>query len=387
MPRHDPSCACAVFAALLTAGVPANSAPGHTGPTGIKVHSQFHGQIFGFDIDQNGSEGVLSEAKLLNNGAVLAAAETFDQSTGKILKVVQKIRGKDDFVTLGIVGPSIGLVEREHVKNIYVSKRIYNEINPLTANAFTGTWPAPLTTEHIIRAVSRIQGAGTTAFYGIHNVGAGDGFVIGANVANATFGPLIKLTDPVFATCCGAALGYDSTSNNAVLASATGAVGGPPPIIALANLSTGQVTEFNGIPGPPPYRQGFVNGLAVDSEDEIACTTTELDFRVEFYNLKTQSGFAVVLPGATGQLQSGSDVEFDPLNKLFFVAQSSSSTAAGSSIQIYDTKGNLVESLNGFNFSNAGNVIGTHIALNPANRTGYVDGPDANVADIEQFRY
>jgi hypothetical protein len=29
------------------------------------VHSQFGGQIFGFDIDQNGTQGVLSEAQLL----------------------------------------------------------------------------------------------------------------------------------------------------------------------------------------------------------------------------------------------------------------------------------------------------------------------------------
>jgi hypothetical protein len=125
----------------------------------------------------------------------------------------------------------------------------------------------------------------------------------------------------------------------------------------------------------------------VDSEDGIAVTTTELDFRVEFYNLKTQTGFPVVLPGATGQIQSGSDVEYDPVNKLFFVAQSVSSTGAGSSIQVYNPSGKLVESLNGFNFSNASNVIGTHIALNPNNRSGYVDGPSSGVTDIQSFTY
>jgi hypothetical protein len=164
-------------------------------------------------------------------------------------------------------------------------------------------------------------------------------------------------------------------------------VGGPPPVFALVNLTTGTVNEFNGIPGPPPFRQGSINGLAVDSADGIACTTTEVDFRVEFYNLATETGFAVVLPGATGQLQSGSDVEFDPVNKLFFVAQSVSSTGPGSSIQVYNTQGKLVESLNGFNFSNASNVVFTHIALNPGNRTGYVDGPDSGVTEIQSFTY
>ena len=108
---------------------------------------------------------------------------------------------------------------------------------------------------------------------------------------------------------------------------------------------------------------------------------------MEFYNLKTQTGFAEVLPGATGQIQSGSDVEYDPIHKLFFVAQSVSSTGAGSSIQVYDINGNLVESLNGFNFSNAFNVIGTHIALNPSTRSGYVDGPSSGVTDIQSFTY
>ena len=95
----------------------------------------------------------------------------------------------------------------------------------------------------------------------------------------------------------------------------------------------------------------------------------------------------MTLPGATGQLQSGSDVEFDPVHKLFFVAQSVSSTGQGSSIQVYNTKGKLVESRNGFNFSNSFNVVGTHIALNPINRSGYVDGPDSGVTEIQAFTY
>jgi hypothetical protein len=86
-------------------------------------------------------------------------------------------------------------------------------------------------------------------------------------------------------------------------------------------------------------------------------------------------------------LQSGSDVAYDPIHKLFFVAQSVSSTGSGSSIQVYNPQGKLVESLNGFNFSNASNVVFTHIALNPKNRTGYVDGPDAGVTELQSFTY
>jgi hypothetical protein len=66
------------------------------------------------------------------------------------------------------------------------------------------------------------------------------------------------------------------------VAASTGAVGGPPPVLALVDLTTGNVSEFDGLPGPPPFGAGTVNGIAVDSDDGIACTTTELDFRVEF---------------------------------------------------------------------------------------------------------
>ena len=361
------------------------------GPVGAGttiVHSMFGGQIFGFDIDQNGTEGVLSEAHDIAGGKVLAAVETFDQKSGKILKVVARLESKDDFLTLGIAGASVGLVEREHVQGIFVNKRIYEELNPMSTNKFTGTWTPPLTSDDIILGISRSQSAPTTAVLFFANDGQNFGTsVFGSNVAANTFQPIVNLTDPTFQFANAPAVAYDSVTNQAVVASSDSAVGGPPPQIALVDLTTGVVDQFTGIPGPPPFRQGSINGLAVDSEDGIACTTTEVDFRVEFYNLKTQTGFAVVLPGATGQLQSGSDVEFDPVHKLFLVAQSVSSTGAGSSIQVYNTQGKLVESLNGFNFSNASNVVFTHIALNPSTRSGYVDGPDSGVTEIQSFTY
>ena len=76
------------------------------------------------------------------------------------------------------------------------------------------------------------------------------------------------------------------------------------------------------------------------------------------------------------------------MNKLFLVAQPVSSTAAsGSSIHVYDPNGNLIESINGFSFSNASNVIPLHIALKPSNRTGFVDGPSSGVTEIQSFTY
>src|ERR1700722_12815243 len=103
---------CAV--PTLSIGQAGESQPNPSAEAGpIIVHSKFGGQIFGFDIDQNGTEGVLSESKTLSNGNVLAAVETFDQKSGKILKVVSKTETQDDFLTLGIAGTNLGLVERE----------------------------------------------------------------------------------------------------------------------------------------------------------------------------------------------------------------------------------------------------------------------------------
>ncbi|HVI11211.1 MAG TPA: hypothetical protein VND65_23235 [Candidatus Binatia bacterium] len=328
-----------LFFSIGAAGQGTQSPARPVGPTGVLVHSKFGGQIFGHDIDQNGTEGLLSEAVTEPNGEVLAAVETFNQASGKILTTEGQLLGQDDFLTLGVVGTSVGLVEREHVTGIYVTKRIYEELNPLSSNKFTGTWKAPLAADQIIIGVSRTQSTPTTAVLAFDNNNTFTTFVFGTDVAANTFGPMVTLTDPTFQFANTPQVGYDSATNQAVVAASDGTVGGPAPQIALVDLTTGAVTQFTGILGPPPFHQGFINGLAVDAEDGIAVTTTELDFRVEFYDLATQTGFSVVLPNANGQLQSGTDVEYDPVNKLFFVAQSFSSTGQGSSIQVYDPKG------------------------------------------------
>lgn len=349
------------------------------GAGSVIVHSKFGGQIFGFDIDQNGTEGVLSEAQTLSNGNVLAAVETFDQTTGKILTVVVKTQTMDDFVTLGVVGSSIGLVEREHVIKLFDVVRTFHVLNPVSANKFTGVWTPPLKTGFLIEEVSRNQGTPTNAVFA-----SGPNFnpvVFSSNIASNTFGPQINVTNQNFTFGVIPVLAYDTVTNQAVLAQDFGSPTNVPEI-GLVELASGATTTFKGV------GLGFVNGIAVDSADGIACTTTEIDFSVEFYNLSTHTGFKVTLPGANQQIFSGADVEYDPVNKLFLVAQPVSSSApSGSSIHVYDPKGNLVESINGFSFSNASNVIPAHIALKPSGRSGFVDGPSSGVTDIQSFTY
>ncbi|HZS16340.1 MAG TPA: hypothetical protein VFA51_00245 [Candidatus Udaeobacter sp.] len=351
-----------------------------TGPGSVIVRSRFGGQIFGFDIDLNGNTGVLSESQTLRDGTHFTAVETFDQTTGEIIDVLTMAQGQVDFVTLGVFD-SVGLVEREREISFLHVRRTFRVINPLNASRFNGPWSPPLQ-RHIITKVKGMLGSPDAAAYAMDVSGDFIPLVFRSNVGTNTFGPMCQITDQDFTSGADPGFAYDSKMNRAVLGHAR--LGNPfvPGFIALVDLASGAFTKFRGV------GLGDVNGLAVDPKTGTVCTTTEIDFSVQFYDLATQSGFSQPLPGATNQFFSGADVEWDPINHLFLVAQPNSSTAAsGSSIHVYDGAGNLVESLNGFNFSNVGNVIPAHIALKPSNRTGFVDGPDSRVRELQSFTY
>jgi len=349
-------------------------------PTTRIVHSKFGGEIFGFDIDQNGTEGVLSESKDLGNGNVLAAVETFDQNTGKIIKVLIKTQTQDDFLTNGIVGSSVGLIEREHEISFLHVKRTFHTVNPLSTNKFTGLWTPPLQKDDLIAKVSRNQSVPNVAVLAFENGGDMHTFMCTSNVAANTFGSLITLTDSRFSFFASPQMAYDSKNNRAVLAALEDVF--TPPVIGLVNLASGKVFEFTG------SGLGAPNGLAVDSSTGMACGTTNDDASVEFYDLKNRIGFSETLPGATNADQFGTEVAVDPVHHLFLVAQPTSSTQSGSSaIYVYDEKGNLKKTMNGFHFNDTFKVVPTHIALNPSQRLGYVDGPDDGVTEIQSFNY
>ncbi|MGC1374211.1 MAG: hypothetical protein WA824_18895 [Candidatus Sulfotelmatobacter sp.] len=355
-----------------------------TGPGKVIVHSKFGGQIFGFDIDQNGPEGVLSESILQSDGTDLAAVETFSQSTGQILKVVQETQTQDDFITLGVVGTSVGLVEHQHVKGGFVVKDIFQTMNPLSSNKFTGLWTPPVGTEHLIMptGVSRSQGEPNVSVFAYDNSGSFIPWVFSSNVAANTFGPVVDITDSLNFGSVPPPMAYDSVTNQAILGGGDGCFGCLP-VIGIVDLTAGGFSEFTGI------GFGFVNGIAVDAADGIFVTDTEDDAGVEFYDLATQTGIEVILPNSgEQQVFSGADIEFDPIHKLFLVAQPFSSSASkGSTIYVYNPDGELKETLNGFNFSNVSNVVPIYIALHPSQRSGYVDGPDSGVTEIQSFTY
>jgi hypothetical protein len=63
-----------------------------------------------------------------------------------------------------------------------------------------------------------------------------------------------------------------------------------------------------------------------------------------------------------------------------------STGSSGSSIDVYEETGNLIETINGLSFENANfppNIL--KIVVNPSRRIGWVNGPNGN--QIQQFFY
>src|SRR5947207_5330622 len=84
----------------------------------VIVHGKLGGLIFGFEVDPNGTEGLLCEALSHPDGTWSARVETFSQATGRIIRVMDGSESQDDFIALGVTG-SVGLVEHEHARGLF----------------------------------------------------------------------------------------------------------------------------------------------------------------------------------------------------------------------------------------------------------------------------
>ena len=342
---------------------------------GVVVHPKMGGLIFGFDIDPNSNVGILSE--FADAGA---ATETFDQTTGEILSVVANSTN-DDFVTLGVVGNSVGLAEREHSLGLFHVQRTYSVLNPLTGNMITGTWTPPLGRKQSIDQVKTDVGTSEVAVLALDFSGHGNNTIFTSDVAANTFGPSYEITDTDFNFEVAPVITFDSKNNQVILGHNARSPFIVPPEIGFLDLATGAFTKFAG------KGLGLINGIAIDSEDGILCTTVSFVPTVQFYDLSTRKGFSVRLPNAGDSLSRGQEVVFDPVNKLFLVAQEFTSTgSSGSSIQVFDILGNLVESIDGLNFINPSRVIAGRIALHPSLRLGFCEGPEEGTT-IQAFTY
>ena len=358
----------------------------NAGAGDVTVRGKLGGLIFGFEIDPASSEGILCEAVLNSDGTVSARVETFSQSTGRILKGLASSDSQGDFITWGVAG-SIGLVEREQVKGLFNVIRSFRVVDPLTDNKVNGSWTPPISSKQIVNQVKpALDGSPNVAVYALSVSPNVNPVVFTSNISDNTFGEAFEITDLNFITEAPPLIAFDPPRNQVILGHDKPSPFIEPPLVGFLDLATGAFEVETGL------GLGVINGVAVDSEDGILCTDTSFDSAVQFYDLSdfTGSGVSVLLPGADPQTStaSGGDVEFDPINKLFLVAQefSDGKLNNGSSIQVYDLAGNLVESIDGLMFQGGDDVFPIHITLNPSRRMGFVNGPDLTTS-IQSFSY
>jgi hypothetical protein len=350
----------------------------------VTVLPKFGGQIIGYTIDPNGTEGLLSESVAEGDkGKNRAATEIFDQATGAIIAVIaEENHTVNDYVTQEINAADLGLVLFQDA-----GQNNFLTLNPLTDNRFSGTWTPTVMSGYGISEISVAQGAEVAVFE--NDLNTGNAFVFSSNVAQNTFGTPMSLTSIISVDefLVNPQIALDNTTNEAVLADSHDCPEPGPQCatsIALVNLATGDITEFTDKLGV-----GQLNGLAVDPVKGIAVTTTLIDQGVEFYNLTTQKGHKVIIPNSGSEIQSGLDVEFDSIHKFFLVSQYTSTGDINNlqpRIYVYNESGKVLETVT--LPQNIG--IGGRIALNPKTRTGFVPviaEPQGLFLNLQSFAY
>jgi hypothetical protein len=333
-------------------------------------------QIFGFDVDRNGTDGILATA---------FDVETFDQGTGKITGsfTARRTRGTS-YQADAIFKGDVGFVTRFVVpKGKIFAKHFYNVVNPVTAKKFTGSWTSPIT-DLILGQTGVNQMTNTNALFATEPSNGQPDLIVTDVAANKVFS-VFHLDPNLFVGGNIPQFAQDYTANQGVFALSPdgGAVHGAAPLNVLIDLATGKETKFNGF-NAGPFHAGYVNGVAVDPATHVSATTTELNAQVEFYDLTKQSGIInVQLPctSDSSQLNSGAGIANDPVNGLFLVTDPSYACSGGSALVVYDEKGNNVETIAGFKFA----VGEPPPVINPSTRTGWAFGPGFN--QLQQFSY
>jgi hypothetical protein len=379
--------------------IAATFAPAQTSPAARQPHKvglgkvltgALDGTIFDFDVDQNGTDGILDDAATLSDGSTKSAIETFDITTGKITKVIKTVvsaSGDQELVTRGIAGDDIGFVddERVHIGGGRVTRNdTFDLLNPLSGQQITGTWSVPDSKGALFWALAPNQLTTTQVamVFRTENNNAVPWLYV-TDLASNTILNVIKL--PRYEDNFLLNLAQDSATNEAIT-NLNSSPGGPAPINVFIDLQTGETRQFDGF-NNGFFGAGAVNALAVDSSTGILCTVTSLNSQVEFYQVSDGTGVWAQLPSTTNtnELDAGWAVTNDPVNHLFLIGQPFSSTGGGSAIYVYDEKGNLKETINGFNFPNSSFAGAINIAINPKLRAGWVNGPTFN--NLQQFFY
>jgi hypothetical protein len=372
---HFNRAATAVFVLVLSGCSAANLSPPQGAAPDVRigarsayglgpvVQPKLAGTILGFDIDQHGNDGVLAN---YNTRSLRVSLETFDQTTGKVTKLVQEGAGSSgDYVVYGILAGDVGF--------LYHNK--YELMNPVTGEKIAGSWTPPQSFE--VSQVAENQSSATAVMLGYNISKSSESTeVVAADVLKGT-AKVIPLNQDLFSTGAVPVIAQDSATNQAVIAAQNGGRY-THPVIGIIDLQSGKTTTFTGL------GYGEVNGIGVDTKTGTACTTTGIDAGIEFYDLKTHKGSEVQIPNSGGsELHSGSGVAVDSVHGLCIVAQPVSGDGTqASAIWVVNEKGTSFEEIQGFNF-----WFGVGPAINPKNRIGYVVNPRPLYGTLTGFSY
>lgn len=330
------------------------------GSAGVIVQPKLPGTILGYDVDQHGTDGLLAN---YDDRSFRVSLETFDQTTGKITKVVKENpETKGDFAVYGILAHDVGFFE--HGTG-------YELMNPVSGERINGSWSPPQGFKVV--QIAENQTTSTQVIFGY--AGSATELVVTDVAKNSA--KVIALDQNLFSSGAVPVIAQDTASDEAVIAAQNGSRY-THPVVGIVNLKNGKTKTFTGL------GYGDVDGIGVDSKTHTACTTTGIDAGVEFYNLKTQAGFEVQLPQSEGsELHSGSGVAVDALHGLCIIAQPvPGGTTQASDIVVADEKGDFLEEIPGFNF-----WFNVTPAIDPARRTGFVVSPRPIYGSLAGFSY
>jgi len=385
------------LAAVFTAGFVAIGAHARAstgiGPTRAKVQSfvrrsvgpgrtvqdKFAGVIFGWAVDENGTDGFLTEVVPPSGDPYTSYVETFDQTTGKITKVVKKQNsgpsGAKELAATAIVANDVGLIEDQIDVNYQPNDKWYL-MAPVTGGKVTGKWtPPPGAYFHLWDIADQQVDPNAVMATTINEHGISRPPTFQVIVGNfATSQILFTLNTPQ----------GDGVNYPYLVAEDMGT---HHAYVPAANYSSNTVfIDYDVVTGHvsnnfvAPAFSGPVSGIAIDSATHMMCTSTHSTYSIQIYNLKTkQQTFVGQVPNAGGEGQAPSSIAADPINHYFIVTQPNS-LRGGSEIYVYDENGNEVEELPGFLFGD-----GAGIQVIPKTRTGWVPGPSFN--QLQSFTY
>jgi len=338
----------------------------------------------GWAIDENGTDGVLTEITGVSE-PYTSIVETFNQTTAQAVKVVRKQKsgpqGNRELVADAIQANDVGLIDDElrHSGGSFRDK--YYVMSPVTKNKVTGIWTQPYSTDFLIWDIADQQVSSDSAIAAT---------VIDNGISKPPTFELVvtdlatNKTSHVLYAPKGDGVNYpylvaeDTSTHHAYVPAANYS---SETVFMDFDVRSGRVSN-NFV---APAFSGPVTGIAVDSATHMMCTTTHSTYSVQMYDLTTKKQiFVGQIPNSGGEGQAGTSIAADPINHLFLVAQPNS-LRGGSEIYVYDEKGNVLESLTGFDFPSYELTPGSALQVVASSRSGYVPGPAAN--QLQSFTY